>query len=971
MTDMEISTTKELKSFENIPFSKIYWKDYLEAKDYNKDINKMCSLCQEKQIADHGEITIECRGLAGASMYIDDRIAGLLSEEELAMTEQMANPYAWAAANISSKKFKPRWYQEMVSRCTSKRMSLRCGRRAGKALAIDTPIPTPDGWRTMEDISIGDNVFDEHGDPLLVVGTTEVMTNRDCYEVSFSDNTSIVADAEHLWTVETKKIRKSNSRNKVKRLLPITITTAEMSNSVKVGSKSESNYSIKIADALSYPAKELIIDPYVLGFWLGEGCRGTGRVAIDPQDIDELTSCIIGKGYPMRIAKRNNDCYIYNLITDLKKLGVEQDKFVPRCYLEAEEGSRMEILRGLMDSDGTIDQKGKAEFTSSDRKLSEGVYELVVGLGMKASLTTTKSLLNGKEYLPRYRVYFNPNKQVFNLKRKAARVITKNDIQNNRYITEIKRVPSVPVKCIEVDSASRLYLASKACIPTHNSYSLGLRMLHRAMTTECKILVVTPYEIQAEELMNIILEFIWALDPEYGTYASVVDKFVKSPTYLMRFLNKSRIRAFTTGSSGAGSVRGQAADVIVLDEVDYMTTADFNSILAILMDNPDVELWVASTPNGKSQLHRLENLAAYKGFHFPSYVLPHYNDVLDAEFKDQFDDIGYVQEVMAEFGEADATVFQGYFIDKNTKPDLNMPDVLENRDDYIVILGGDWNDDKNGTRLLAVAFNRATKEFHVCDQRRVSKEGWTQIAAVQEIIEFNRKYDFEHIYLDEGYGTSNIQFIKQYGLDQRGRVAVDHPDIKLSDVVGINFSSKIEVIPAGGGEMIKKDMKTYLVENSVRLLERDAIKFDKELDDSLIDQMRNYVILRRSPTGKPIYGTISSKIGDHDLDAFMVALLGWSMEYSSLLTHTTSDTLVNLVSRDKMNGSDTPETETAEYLTGADAENELFASSKTKVNSIKLFNSKINRYNRASFSEHAGNGKGRPRHKGRARSSYR
>jgi len=634
MTDMEVSTTKEIKSFENIPFSKIYWKDYLEAKDYNKDINKMCSLCQEKQIADHGEITIECKGLAGASMYIDDKIAGLLSEEELAMTEQMANPYAWAAANISSKKFKPRWYQEMVSRCTSKRMSLRCGRRAGK------------------------------------------------------------------------------------------------------------------------------------------------------------------------------------------------------------------------------------------------------------------------------------------------------------------------------------------------SYSLGLRMLHRAMTTECKILVVTPYEIQAEELMNIILEFVWALDPEYGTYASVVDKFVKSPTYLMRFLNKSRIRAFTTGSSGAGSVRGQAADVIVLDEVDYMTTADFNSILAILMDNPDVELWVASTPNGKSQLHRLENLAAYKGFHFPSYVLPHYNDVLDTEFKDQFDDIGYVQEVMAEFGEADATVFQGYFIDKNTKPDLNMPDVLENRDDYIVILGGDWNDDKNGTRLLAVAFHKATKEFHVCDQRRVSKEGWTQIAAVQEIIEFNRKYDFEHIYLDEGYGTSNIQFIKQYGLDQRGRVAVDHPDIKLSDVVGINFSSKIEVIPAGGGEMIKKDMKTYLVENSVRLLERDAIKFDKELDDSLIDQMRNYVILRRSPTGKPIYGTISSKIGDHDLDAFMVALLGWSMEYSSLLTHTTSDTLVNLVSRDKMNGSDTSETEATEYLTGPDAGNELFASSKTKVNSIKLFNSKINRYNRASFSEHAGNGKGRSRHKGRARSSY-
>lgn len=594
------------KDFTNTPLSKIGWREYLESKDYDSDINEMCGKCIASQIQQYGEQKIECRGLASADMLLDESIKHLFSEDDIETAEQLANPYAWAEANINPKKFKSRWYQEMFARCTSKRLTLRCGRRAGK------------------------------------------------------------------------------------------------------------------------------------------------------------------------------------------------------------------------------------------------------------------------------------------------------------------------------------------------SYSLALKMLHRALMTECRVLIVTPYEIQAEELMNLIVDFLYALNEEYGTYNELVEKFIKSPTYLMKFTNGSRIRAFTTGSSGAGSVRGQAADIIVLDEVDYMSEADFNSILAILADNPDVELWVASTPNGKSQLYRLENLEDYKGFHFPSYVLPHYNDKLDREFKGQFTDIGYVQEVMAEFGEADSTVFQDYFISKNTMPEIDRTDVLKNKGRYSVFLGGDWNDDKNGTRLLAIAFDKQTNTFFVVEKRRVSKEGWTQVAAVQEVIEFNRKYNFDHVYLDEGYGTSNIQFIRQYALDKRGVLPADHPDIKLSEIVGVNFSSKVEVIPPDGGDPIKKDMKAYLVENSVRMLERDAIKLDVAYDDSLIKQMGNYVVLRRSPTGKPIYGTTDTKVGDHDLDAFMVGLLGWSMENSSMLNHSVSDVLVRLVSREDMDG---------QKEGGPIIAQQLFASGIQPNTGQTLFKNKINRYNRATFNK--------------------
>ena len=76
---------------------------------------------------------------------------------------------------------------------------------AGKALALDTPIPTPRGWTTMGEVRVGDRVFDERGQPCTVIAATPVMHDRPCYEVEFSDGTVIVADADHLWRTSEQK----------------------------------------------------------------------------------------------------------------------------------------------------------------------------------------------------------------------------------------------------------------------------------------------------------------------------------------------------------------------------------------------------------------------------------------------------------------------------------------------------------------------------------------------------------------------------------------------------------------------------------------------------------------------------------------------------------------------------------------------------------------------------------------------
>lgn len=487
------------------------------------------------------------------------------------------------------------------------------------------------------------------------------------------------------------------------------------------------------------------------------------------------------------------------------------------------------------------------------------------------------------------------------------------------------------------------------------SYSLALNIAHKVLTNDnFKVLIVTPFEVQAEELINYIKDFLHNLSPEWGTYKELVTKDVKSPSYFMKFSNGSRIRAFTTGSNGAASVRGQPGNLIILDEVDYMSEKDFGSITAILADNPDTELWVASTPNGKALLHKLENMKEYKSFHFPSFVLPHYTDKLDNFFREQNTVVEYIQEYMAEFGISDKGAFQTYFIDQATCDFINRDIIKKDRSRFITILGADWNDDKVGTRFVVLAFDKITKMLFVQERMTVSKEGWTQVEAVKQLIALNRKYDLDHVYVDEGFGVSTIQFIKQYAHDQYGKLPANHPDLRLAEINGVNFSSSVQVEDVATGEMLKKDMKVYMVDCTARLLERGYLLLEKKYDQELISQLNNYVKLRTSQNGKPIYGADNATIGDHDLDALMVAVLGFNMQYSQFLNGNNSSLQINVVSRDFIAGNpDSIENRIKKEIDGNPDTNGLFAYTASRTNAHKLFESRRLKglaNNRASFS---------------------
>lgn len=358
-------------------------------------------------------------------------------------------------------------------------------RRGGKALSLDTDIPTLDGWKTMGSIKEGDMVFGSNGKPTKVTFVSDVMDNNNCYEVVFSDGSKVVADEEHLWIAYDRVDRWSMRRGKSEEFTkPKVVTTGYMKSKLKYH-KSENNWSIKNCDPVLYDKKDLEIPPYILGLWLGDGSRETATItSIDDFIIKEWVSYGESIGLNFKVVGR--DKIMYNLVTKesqnggwvtnnfknkLRKYNLLKNKHIPDIYLQSSFDDRLELLKGLMDTDGsTYKESSTCEFCSKDEKFILQVHELICSLGYKSRIT---SKLNKKYNRRYYYLRFSPHGLVpFKLQRKIDR--TKKTLKggwkpNHRYVVAINRVDSVPVRCIAVENEDRSYLCTKSYIVTHNT----------------------------------------------------------------------------------------------------------------------------------------------------------------------------------------------------------------------------------------------------------------------------------------------------------------------------------------------------------------------------------------------------------------------------------------------------------------------------------------------------------------------
>ena len=352
-------------------------------------------------------------------------------------------------------------------------------RLEGKALALDTEIPTPEGWRTIEDLRPGDLVFDESGAPTIVMDATEPMLGRPCREVVFSDGTTVACDASHQWLTSTKSRRRDGRR-------PESVaTTDEIADSLFA--RGERNHQVRLTAPVRYPARELPIHPYVLGAWIGDGTKTKSEItcaddgilreiercgyAVAPQRTRRLTYRVGGVGRT-RDALAGRMMQNDSLSSTLRWTGLLGQTVIPNDYLQASIEQRESLLAGLMDTDGYVDTYGRCDLTTIDDRLADQFVELVASLGFRATVARKRAMLNGIDCGPRYEVQFTPDRPVFRLERKLLRQKTTGRFHRFRAISDVRQIQSVPVKCIQVMSPSGLFLATRSYVPTHNS-SLG------------------------------------------------------------------------------------------------------------------------------------------------------------------------------------------------------------------------------------------------------------------------------------------------------------------------------------------------------------------------------------------------------------------------------------------------------------------------------------------------------------------
>ncbi|WP_218131284.1 replicative DNA helicase [Nocardioides sp. YR527] len=381
----------------------------------------------------------------------------------------------------------------------------------GKALALDTPLPTPQGWTTMGEVAVGDLLYAADGRPTRVVAATEVMEERPCYEVTFSDGSTIVADADHQWLTETRAARKSKwaadnhyNRARNQRIFADVVTTAQIEKTLTVGADERANHAVLNASSLSADDAELLIPPYVLGAWLGDGHSAGTRITCETDEIPMLI-----EGYGLHVEHRGDMLYSIKLADNpddhggrcvsceraatthrsrcvachddhgtftavLRKIDVLDNKHIPTDYLRASDSQRRELLAGLMDTDGTVVKGvGACQFAVTNKRLADDVYELIVSLGYKCGRTTKQVKGRTEESSTCYILNFSTVDDVFRLTRKQ--LLHKEERPEStarigrRYIKAVRRVNSVPVRCVQVDNEEHLYLAGRSMIPTHNS----------------------------------------------------------------------------------------------------------------------------------------------------------------------------------------------------------------------------------------------------------------------------------------------------------------------------------------------------------------------------------------------------------------------------------------------------------------------------------------------------------------------
>lgn len=359
----------------------------------------------------------------------------------------------------------------------------------GKAQPLDTLIWTPNGAKKMGDLKVGDKILGVNSDIQTVIGIFP-QGEIDCYKVTFTDGTSTECSKDHLWTVHLEKggervLTIKEMEEKGLRRIP----KKDFYGSGQHKSYGLWRFALPILEKpIEFNSRKVSIDPYTLGVLLGDGCFSNGSVTIANPEIDIINGIVLPKGmkktFKKQISKAIEICLVtteyYNpLKRALKFYGLlgkhSYEKFIPKEYLINDIQTRIEILRGLMDTDGTVSKHGAVSFEVTSLQLVKDVKFLATSLGCKCyNIRTKKSYIGKVRHRDCYRLSITIPKGL-NVFKHCKQKIERSSLKERRYLTrkffkKIEYVGKKQMQCISVSNENNLYLCDDF-IPTHNTIS--------------------------------------------------------------------------------------------------------------------------------------------------------------------------------------------------------------------------------------------------------------------------------------------------------------------------------------------------------------------------------------------------------------------------------------------------------------------------------------------------------------------
>lgn len=368
------------------------------------------------------------------------------------------------------------------------------GTSSGKAQPLDSLVLTPNGFKRMGDMNVGDQITMPNGLSSEVIGVFP-QGEKDIYRITFHDGRSAESCSEHFWKVWSRiSVWDKNKKKKVRDMGWRVVNLAKVMEWIDKGKSQVERAAIPVVVpySIEFEKSEITIHPYVIGALLGDGGLTDNQVRFSSKDefilkkIQELLPSyelrpVIGSNCDYRIAQiiRRK---VSPLRVELKRLGLwganSSTKFIPTIYKNGTVAQRTAIVQGLMDTDGTVNKDGYLSFTTVSEQLAKDLQEILWSLGCIANITNRQTKFtnkngektNGK---PSFNIHINnmsPD-QLVSLPRKLER-IRKRERDWRLKITNIEYVGKKEAQCIAISDPSGLYVTNNYVV-THNTTILN------------------------------------------------------------------------------------------------------------------------------------------------------------------------------------------------------------------------------------------------------------------------------------------------------------------------------------------------------------------------------------------------------------------------------------------------------------------------------------------------------------------